>query len=135
VLYYGEHGLPGGGWCYLEGPHEHGFYPEQPDRYVYDGGYYYWQAPVAITYYAGHPLPGGGWCYLGGPHVHEYVPPRDASWVYAPGRGYVYRGPYHAARPPPASYWVRPAPAPAYRRASISDWLGRGSPSWPGRWR
>src|SRR3990172_12112801 len=29
LYYYGEHAPPGGGWCYLEGPHEHDFYPER----------------------------------------------------------------------------------------------------------
>src|SRR6266498_4101925 len=117
VFYYGEHRLPGGGWCYAEGAHEHEFYPEHPEYFAFENGYYFWRGggPVAITYYEGHPLPGGGWCYIAGPHVHDYFPPRDTFWVFTPGRGYYYRGPYSAARPAPAHYWVRPAPAPAYR--------------------
>jgi hypothetical protein len=119
VFYYGEHALPGGGWCYLEGPHEHDFYPQHPDYYVNDGGYYYWRGPLVISYYAGHPLPGGGWCTISGPHVHNYYPPREyhVHWAFTPGRGYVYRGPYTAVRPPPRTYWVRPAPAPRYAPA------------------
>src|SRR3990172_6727612 len=61
LYYYGEHALPGGGWCYLEGPHEHDFYPERAEHYAHEGGYYYWRGPLVVTYYAGHPLPGGGW--------------------------------------------------------------------------
>src|SRR5689334_24831549 len=90
VHYFGEHTLPGGDWCYVDGPHEHDFYPQVGESYVYDGTYYYWRAPVVITYYAGHPVPGGGWCTLAGPHRHEYVPPRDTYWVHVAGRGYVY---------------------------------------------
>ncbi len=115
VFYYGEHALPGGGWCYIDGTHEHDFYPERADYYAYENGYYLWRGPLVINYYAGHPLPGGGWCYIAGPHVHDYYPPRDTYWLFTPGRGYVYRGPYSAVRPAPAHYWGRPAPAPVYR--------------------
>src|SRR5512138_1521982 len=115
AFYYGEHALPGGGWCYVDGPHEHDFFPQQAEYYAVDQGYYVWRGPVAVTYYAGHPMPGGGWCPIPGPHVHEYFPPRDDAWVFRPGHGYLYRGPYSSARPPPAHYWVRPVPAPVRR--------------------
>ena len=113
VAYYGnEHAIPdafGGGWCYLDGQHEHDYYPDQPANYVVSGGFYYWNAPVGFTYYSGHPLPGGGWCYINGPHSHGYYPPQSEGWVYRPGSGYVYAGPYRADSPPPAEYWAHPA--------------------------
>lgn len=117
--YGGEHFVPdayGGGWCYESRPHRHDFYPDQPDAYVLDGGYYYYRGPLAFTYYEGHPVPGGGWCYARGPHRHEFLPPRSADFSWRRDRGYVYQGAWRPNRPPPASYWprapVRTAPVP-----------------------
>ena len=70
--YGGEHFIPdayGGGWCYESGPHRHDFYPDRPDAYVLEGGYYYYRGPLVFTYYEGHPVPCGGWCYARGPHT------------------------------------------------------------------
>ena len=118
VWYGGQHAVPpalGGGWCWVDGPHVHDYFPDPICSYAFADGFYYWRGPVLFTYYGGHPLPGGGWCYIAGPHVHNYYPPRDTYWVFTPGRGYLYRGPYSAARPAPAHYWVRPAPPRVYR--------------------
>ena len=44
LWYYGEHFIPdavGGGWCYLDGPHTHDYYPDNDDHYLVEGGYYY----------------------------------------------------------------------------------------------
>jgi hypothetical protein len=115
VWYGGQHYVPesmGGGWCYVEGPHQHPYYPDQYDRYVVQNNVYYWSAPLAITFYAGHPLPGGGWCYIAGPHLHDYYPPHESTWAWRRGYGYVYSGPYSHERPPPPHYWPRAAPRP-----------------------
>jgi len=118
VYYDGEHMIPesvGGGWCDIAGPHNHDYYPDRTDSYEVVEGRYTWRGPMVFTYVEGHPLPGGGWCNIPGPHTHDYYPPRDQHWAYTPGRGYFYRGPYAATRPPPPTYWrapLRPAPAP-----------------------
>ena len=115
--YGGEHFVPdayGGGWCYESRPHRHDFYPDRPDAYVLDGGYYYYRGPLVFTYYEGHPVPGGGWCYARGPHRHEFLPPSGSDFSWRRDRGYVYQGAWRPQRPPPASYWPRgAAPRPA----------------------
>ena len=71
VYYYGQHFIPesaGGGWCYLDGPHTHAYYPDHDDWYDYDQGYYWYTGPFMFAYFGGHPLPGGGWCFINGPH-------------------------------------------------------------------
>jgi hypothetical protein len=63
VYYYGQHFIPdeyGGGWCYVDGPHSHEYYPDRSDWYEQDGGYFYYRGPFEFGYYTGHPLPGGG---------------------------------------------------------------------------
>ena len=114
VWYYGEHFIPdrlGGGWCYDQAAHVHDYYPDQPNTYVVDGGYYYYRGPLVFTYVEGHPLPGGGWCTLRGPHTHDYAPPPIRDFEWRRGRGWAYVGAYHAKRPPPPAYWpVRAAP-------------------------
>ena len=90
----------------------HDYYPERDDYYVVDNGYFYYRGPFQFTFYAGHPLPGGGWCFISGPHHHDYYPPQGAEWRWHAGRGYIYAGPYQPSRPPPPTYWVRPAPPP-----------------------
>ncbi|HEX9050559.1 MAG TPA: hypothetical protein VF841_08515, partial [Anaeromyxobacter sp.] len=120
VWYAGPHFIPdayGGGWCYEEGPHVHPYYPDRPDAYAYEGGYYSYTGPWAFVYVDGHPLPGGGWCFIRGAHTHDFYPPRGAEWQYQRDhRGYAYRGPYRPNRLPPVSYWPRPAPRPAFQR-------------------
>jgi len=117
IYYYGNHFIPenvGGGWCYVDGPHTHDYFPDRDDYYDYDQGYYWYRGPFEFSFLGGHPLPGGGWCFLGGPHRHDYFPPRGAEWRWN-RTGYVYEGPYRPNRPPPASYWSRPAPRPDWR--------------------
>ncbi|HEY7726180.1 MAG TPA: hypothetical protein VH880_12650, partial [Anaeromyxobacteraceae bacterium] len=66
--YGGQHVIPdyaGGGWCYIDGVHDHPYYPEYQHYHFYEG-VYYWTAPLAILFHAGHPVPGGGWCFIGG---------------------------------------------------------------------
>lgn len=112
VYYYGNHFIPesaGGGWCYIDGPHTHDYYPERDDWYEYDQGYYWYRGPFLFSFFGGHPLPGGGWCFIQGPHQHDYYPPSGSDWRWN-RTGYVYEGPYRPNRPPPATYWARPAP-------------------------
>jgi hypothetical protein len=112
VWYYGPHYVPdalGGGWCDEDEAHTHDYFPDRPDVYVVDRGYYTYRGPNVFTYYAGHPLPGGGWCGIVGPHTHDYYPPRRVGFFFRPGRGFVYEGEYHASRPPPPAFWERPS--------------------------
>ncbi|HSM91317.1 MAG TPA: hypothetical protein VLT47_00435 [Anaeromyxobacteraceae bacterium] len=117
VYYYGNHFIPesaGGGWCYIDGPHTHDYYPDHDEWYAYDQGYYWYSGPFLFTFYGGHPLPGGGWCFINGPHQHDYFPPAGADWRWN-RTGYVYEGQYRPNRPPPPTYWARPAPRVDYR--------------------
>jgi len=119
VYYYGNHFIPesdGGGWCYIDGPHTHAYYPQHDDWYDYDQGYYWYRGPFMFAFLGGHPLPGGGWCFINGVHQHDYPPPRGTDWRWSRG-SYVYEGQYRPFRPPPASYWPRPAPR--------TNWLDR----------
>jgi len=78
VWYYSEHFVPdrlGGGWCYEQAAHVHDYYPDQPNLYLVEDGYYSYRGPFVFSYFAGHPLPGGSWCMIGGPHTHDYAPP------------------------------------------------------------
>ncbi|HEY6105553.1 MAG TPA: hypothetical protein VIV59_06205, partial [Anaeromyxobacteraceae bacterium] len=114
VFYGGQHMIPaamGGGWCYLSAPHEHDYWPDNLDWYVFNDGYYFWRGPYQFTYYAGHPLPGGGWCFISGYHHHDYFPPQDEHWNWR-GNYYVYIGPYTRTRPPPPTYWRTWSPPP-----------------------
>jgi hypothetical protein len=101
--YFGPHHIPdsiGGGWCVIDGVHEHDFPPENPGWYRFERGVYHYSAPIVITFYDAHPDNHGGWCSLHGPHRHDYYPPRDihASFVYDRDRHhYFYRG--HSAAP------------------------------------
>ncbi|MGB8932630.1 MAG: hypothetical protein WCC48_15405 [Anaeromyxobacteraceae bacterium] len=144
VYYYGNHFIPesaGGGWCYIDGPHTHDYYPERDDWFAYDQGYYWYQGPFMFSFFGGHPLPGGGWCFINGPHQHDYYPPSGGDWRWN-RTGFVYQGQYRPSRPPPAAYWprpaprvdwranrpsVRPAPAPAQRPAPGGFRQGPGS--------
>ncbi|HCF62570.1 MAG TPA: hypothetical protein DFS52_31850, partial [Myxococcales bacterium] len=77
--YWGAHLIPdawGGGWCLIEGVHDHDYAPVYPEHYRYESGVYYYSAPVVVTYWDVHPDPYGGWCYLHGSHTHNYHPPR-----------------------------------------------------------
>jgi hypothetical protein len=111
VWYYGPHFIPedqGGGWCYEEGAHVHGYFPDRPDVYYVDRGYYTYAGPSEFVYDDGHPLPGGGWCFIRGPHVHEYYPPPRVGFSWRAGRGFFYEGEYRAQRPPPPAFWPQP---------------------------
>ena len=116
VWYFGEHFIPdrlGGGWCYDQAAHVHDYYPDQPNAYVVDSGYYYYRGPLVFTYVEGHPLPGGGWCTIRSHHTHDYAPPASRDFEWRRGRGWAYVGSYRPNRPPPANYWpVRTAPQP-----------------------
>ena len=117
VYFYGNHFIPesaGGGWCYIDGPHTHDYYPDHDDNYDYDQGYYWYRGPFLFAFFGGHPLPGGGWCFINGPHQHDYHPPSGADWRWN-RNGYVYEGQYRPNRPPPATYWARPAPRQDWR--------------------
>lgn len=139
VWYYGPHFIPedrGGGWCYEDGAHTHDYYPDHPDAYVVERGYYSYAGPSVFTYYEGHPLPGGGWCTIRGPHTHEFYPPPRAGFSWHQGRGYVYEGAYRSQRPPPPAFWPRPtvvyrAPPPARLPAAPAPRPGapRASPA------
>jgi hypothetical protein len=112
VYYYGNHFIPesaGGGWCYIDGPHTHDYYPERDDWYDYDQGYYWYRGPFLFSFFGGHPLPGGSWCFIQGPHQHDYYPPAGSDWRWN-RTGFVYEGSYRPNRPPPPTYWARPAP-------------------------
>lgn len=101
--YFGPHHIPdsiGGGWCTIDGVHEHDFAPENPGWYRFERGIYHYSAPIVITFYDAHPDNHGGWCSLHGPHRHDYYPPRNihASFIYdRDRRHYYYRG--HSAAP------------------------------------
>ncbi|MGA8890213.1 MAG: hypothetical protein WB493_01505, partial [Anaeromyxobacteraceae bacterium] len=127
--YGGQHAIPaalGGGWCWVDGPHVHDYFPDPPDWYAFADGFFYWRGPVAFTYYGGHPMPGGGWCFVDVPHRHDYFPPYGAGFTWR-GSGWVYGGPWGPSRPPPPGWWtwapprppppgaVRPPPAAQYR--------------------
>ncbi|HSN91077.1 MAG TPA: hypothetical protein VLS93_07595, partial [Anaeromyxobacteraceae bacterium] len=116
VWYHDGHFVPeqlGGGWCYLDGPHVHDYYPDRPDWYVLDYGYYWYTGPYHFSYWDGHPIPGGGWCYMHRFHRHDYAPPRGSDFVWRPSeRAYLYSGPFRPNRLPPRNYWVAPAPPP-----------------------
>ncbi len=121
VWYGGEHALPtplGGGWCWIDGPHPHEFFPDPIDAYAFADGFYYWRAPVVFTYYGGHPMPGGGWCPIGAPHRHDYFPPYGSGFAWR-GSGWAYGGAWTASRPPPPGWWnwapPRPPPPAAVR--------------------
>src|SRR5574341_582777 len=46
VFYGGQHMIPasaGGGWCYIGVPHEHEYWPDNLDWYVFNDGYYFWR--------------------------------------------------------------------------------------------
>jgi hypothetical protein len=140
--YGGEHFVPdayGGGWCYESRPHHHDYYPDRPDAYVVEGGYYYYRGPLAFTYYEGHPTPSGGWCYARGPHTHEFLPPSGRDWRWRRDRGYVYQGDWRPQRPPPATYWPRvvprrsavPAAAPYPSQPAPAPYAGRPAPGRP----
>ncbi len=127
VWYYGPHLVPddrGGGWCYEDDAHTHDYFPDRPDVYVVDRGYYTYAGPIDFLYLDGHPLPGGGWCFLAGPHHHDYFPPPRAGFVWRPGRGYFYEGEYRPHRPPPPAFWPRPRPwhpaPPPPRRPAVT---------------
>jgi hypothetical protein len=132
VWYHGPHAIPeeeGGGWCYEEGAHTHSYFPDRPDAYVVDRGYYTYDGPTIFVYVGGHPLPGGGWCFIEGNHTHDYYPPARAGFSWRHGHGFYYEGPYRPQRPPPPTFWPHPArwhrvpppaqlptrPAPVYR--------------------
>lgn len=134
--YFGPHHIPdsiGGGWCYLDGVHDHDFPPENPAWYRVDGGVYYYSAPIVISFFDAHPDNHGGWCHLQGPHRHDYYPPRGihTSFIYdRERRHYTYRA--HEAAPavraePDRHRWGEPAhpvrvepdhnrPEPGWRR-------------------
>jgi hypothetical protein len=117
VYYYGNHFIPdsaGGGWCYIDGPHQHDYFPERDDYYDYDQGYYWYRGPFLFAFFGGHPFPGGSWCFVNGPHQHDYHPPAGSDWRWN-RTGYVYQGSFRPERPPPASYWARPAPRQDWR--------------------
>src|SRR5512147_613129 len=49
VWYGGPHWSPeeyGGGWCYIEGNHQHPYFPDQHQHYVVSNNVYYWAAPL-----------------------------------------------------------------------------------------
>jgi hypothetical protein len=117
VYYYGNHFIPesdGGGWCYVDGPHTHDYYPDRDDYYDYDQGYYWYRGPFLFAFFGGHPLPGGGWCFIHSGHQHDYFPPSGGDWRWN-RTGYVYQGHFRPNRPPPASYWPRATPRPDWR--------------------
>src|SRR5512133_442663 len=111
VWFSGNHPIPeavGGGWCYVDGPHQHDYRAEREDYFRVDRGYFTYSGPSVYFYFDGHPMPGGGWCMVRGRHSHDYVAPHDNDWEWARGNGFRYRGPYNMQRPPPPNYWVRP---------------------------
>jgi len=121
--YYGEHPVPGGGWCHLDGVHLHPFAPEY-QYYAYADGYYRYSGPTVVWYYDFHPFPGGGYCHLHGRHAHNFGPGAAyaSAYYWDAGRsGYVYNGSgYHGATaapgyrpppPPPANYQHPAQPA------------------------
>ncbi len=83
VWYAGPHFVPdayGGGWCYEEGAHFHDYYPDRPDVYVVENGYYAYRGPWEFLYVDGHPLPGGGWkSWTWFPWAKHHAPP-GSGW-------------------------------------------------------
>ena len=129
VWFGGEHAVPapmGGGWCWVDGPHVHDYFPDPIDAYAFSDGFYYWRAPLVFTYYGGHPMPGGGWCPIGAPHRHDYFPPYGAGFTWR-GSGWAYGGAWGPSRPPPPGWWTwappRPPPPAAVRPPPPAQYL------------
>ncbi len=52
--YYGTHPVPGGGWCYMVGGHQHSFSPFSP-QFVMVGPWNHWQGEYDTTFWAQWP--------------------------------------------------------------------------------
>lgn len=48
--YYGAHPIPGGGWCYMVGGHQHAFEPFSP-QFVMVGPWNHWQGEFDATFW------------------------------------------------------------------------------------
>jgi len=101
--YSGPHHVPdawGGGWCYVDGEHEHDYAPQDRGWYRYERGVYTYSAPIVATYWDVHPDELGGWCYLHGAHTHGYLPPKGQLTHYQWDRQrHAYRYVPHDADP------------------------------------
>jgi len=159
VEYVSQHPVPhkfGGGFCYINVPHTHNYFPEDARMYREARGQHYFVGDPApfgydgprYSYYGAHPVFEAEmrfghpvFCYIKGPHFHWYQPPPQAHFELS-GGAYWYVGTF-----PPAYYAERPryavinevyapmpytrpmvdvAVAPAVVRAEIS----LGGPGW-----
>jgi hypothetical protein len=109
VGYWGQHPVPGGGWCPFGGPHLHNYEPEFIDQFVLEDGYLRWGYGFSTwPFYGPHPIPGGGWCAIDGVHTHGYRPEGTYrydrihhSYLYDNVHVTVIREGGHPQRPPP----------------------------------
>jgi len=118
--YWARHPVPvalGGGFCMMDGLHEHSFRPHDGRLYRKHRGHWYFVGdPVAFGYagpryafYDPHPVVEVGidfgepvYCYLDGPHYHGYQPPAAAGFeVHAGVSWYVggFASSFYQARP------------------------------------
>jgi hypothetical protein len=91
-LYVGGHPLPGGGWCFLAGPHHHEYFPPPRAGFVWHRGYGYYYEGV---YRPNRPPPPAFW-------------PRPVEWHRVPPSSRLPTVPAPVYRPPRAS----PSPSP-----------------------
>lgn len=106
VRFLGPHPVAaqlGGGYCYIEGPHLHGYAPDHAALYAHVGGALVFAADPTpfgydgprFTFYGHHPLTAGDaevYCYLDGPHAHPFEPEGER---YRMERGVAfYVGPF-----------------------------------------
>jgi hypothetical protein len=97
----------GGGWCYLDGIHEHDYLPAKRDWYRTEGGVLYLAAPIEVRYWDVHPDNLAGWCYAHGAHAHDYPPPERyrAAFQWDPARQhFAYRAPETERPEAPATH-------------------------------
>jgi hypothetical protein len=109
VHFMGPHPIAarfGGGFCYIETPHLHGYAPDHQALYQEVGGQFVFTAdPTPFgyegdkhTFYGHHPIitvEGGEpvYCFLDGPHFHPYAAPETAEYKMKDGVAF-YVGPF-----------------------------------------
>lgn len=135
--YFGPHPIPlslGGGWCWIEGAHDHEYLISEPRHFTYVGGVYRYVGPYNCSFSGQHPVAGGGWCYINYPHSHDYCPSPEYRSYYQWDRvhhAYTYQSNGHQATPAYGNGYHAAEPAygaPGYHGAQPVN----GSPGYHG---
>jgi hypothetical protein len=129
VAYFDSHPVApeaGGGYCYLEGAHEHDYAPAEEMLPMFrecDGQLCFVGDPVpfgyggeVVAYDGQHPLylpPEGTFCYLVGLHYHVFFPyPAVLPYFIFWNGAYVWNGPFGAVYERDRARYERKPPAP-----------------------